>query len=353
MWAEEVVEYCHSMAISKKIDRTFYAFQSEPKEKPNVLILAFNPYGTYSYTDQFGNKKWEIPNGMTSDVFIHQNQFYKGGKHYNEKEKWNILEKFNVILSANDKLNGLISDMLYMNILYFNSQDFAEFKNKFPEYWEEAYTKCVDYTKFLIQNIIKPKIIICLGIDNCFNKLINSSETVELLPRKVHKVTMNETTVYGIKHPSARTSNHEKITIGYYLAKDIFGTEIPENIADYFSKSKINPQEIVEHFRKEQKDNKGNTIRFIINGIDKDELEVTVTATGKGYWGIRAAQKGSALDWNSALQQNKDKYIEKLKNLGLKEEKSWLGVKYFTDYSKNIIEEIQHTINEFTAQIKN
>jgi len=111
LWAEEVVSYCHSMAINKKIDRTFYAFQSEPKEQPPALILAFNPYGTYSYADQYGNEKWEILNGMTADVFMHQNPFYKGGKHYNEKEKWNILEKLDVTLSVSEKLRELVSDI--------------------------------------------------------------------------------------------------------------------------------------------------------------------------------------------------------------------------------------------------
>jgi hypothetical protein len=349
MWADEVVPYCHSMAIDKKIDRAFYAFQSEPKEKPNVLILALNPYGTYSYADLYKNEKWEIPNGMTPDVFIHQNPFYKEGKYYNEKEKWNILEKFDVTLSANDDLKRLVSDMVYMNILYFNSRDFSEFKNTFPQYWEEAYTKCIHYTKFLIQNIIKPEMIICLGIDNCFNKIIDRSKVEELLPGKVHKTIMNETTVYGITHPSARISNEEKIVIGHYLSKDIFGAEIPENMADYLSKTKINAQEIVDYFRENPlgyvTEDKGHTIRFSIDGIDKDKLEVTLTATGGGYWGIRAAQKES----NENLQY-KDQYIEMLKKLGLEIYYDvWLGEKWFKCYGENIKEEIQSTIEKFIS----
>jgi len=225
MWAKEVVEYYHSMAIEGKIDRTFYAFQSEPKEKPECLILGFNPYGECSYADQYKNEKWEIPNGMTPEVFIHQNPWYYGGKHYDEKEKWNILNKFDVMLATNTNLKELMSDMVYMNILYFNSKDFSEFKSKFPKYWKEAYTKSIDYTKFLIQNIIKPKIVICLGIDNCFKKFIPAnSEVKNILPKypnAAHKTIINGIPVYGIIHPSYRMTNELREEIGEAIEKDL------------------------------------------------------------------------------------------------------------------------------------
>ena len=219
MWAEEVVPYCHSMA--EKHNRAFFAFQSAPK-KTNVLLLGLNPARRDPYESQ--KRTWEIPNGMTPEVFTKQNPFYKGGKYYNEKEKWNILEKFNVTLSASEKLRGLASNMVYMNILYFNSKDFSELKNRFPD-WKEAYTKCIDYTKFLIQNIIKPKIIICLGIDNCFKQFIPKDNEVKNIlqkyPNAVHKTTMNGITVYGIIHPSYAISNEFRKEIAIAIEKDL------------------------------------------------------------------------------------------------------------------------------------
>ena len=226
IWGEEVVKYCHP--IAKEIDKAFYAFQSEPK-KTKYLILGLNPGGSgpYSVEKNGQMKSWNLPNGMTSDVFIHQNPYYNNGEDYN------IIKKFKIMLSANDKLNEILSNMLYMNILYFNSTVFSEYKkdlntqkSQIPS-WNEVYKKCIDFSKFLIHNIIKPEIIICFSIDNCFKQFIEGAKTEELLKGRVYKTLINNTIVYGITHPSAHIPNETRVMIGNSLYQDIFTEKFP------------------------------------------------------------------------------------------------------------------------------
>jgi hypothetical protein len=213
------------MAYGKKIDRTFYAFQSEPKESPQVLVLGLNPHGTYNYAGQYENNDWKIPNGMTPDVFVHQNPCIGG------KDSWNIIKKMKVTTSVCKDLDEAFSDsnMMYMNILYFNSDNFAEFQRSFPAYWREAFSKCAEFTGFLIHQIVKPKRIVCFGIDKCFNKFIGSEQhtPVEvILPRKLVKCEVGGIPAYGIIHPSARPKDLPddlRRKIGELLAHEWFG----------------------------------------------------------------------------------------------------------------------------------
>ncbi len=223
IWSQFTVDYCDNIARTK-IDRSFYAFQSEPSEEPDVLILGLNPHDLSNYQSQFDNIDWGLKEKqkMIPEVFIHQNPWYLGGKQSNPKQPWNILSKMNKTIHVQPDLSQLFEKMVYMNILYFGSEDFKEFQTSFKEHWKEVYDNCIALSSLLIFDIINPKRIVCLGIDNCFKPLINGSPAEELINGSLYKTKKNGIVIYGMTHPSARTSNYFKETIGWHLYADIF-----------------------------------------------------------------------------------------------------------------------------------
>lgn len=136
---------------------------------------------------------------------------------------------------------------------------------------------------------------------------------------------------------------------GEKLGKDSIDTE---KFNDLITKieEKMPSQKIVEYFRKNpigkpimEKNEK--TIRFYLENIATDKLQVTITSAEKGYWGIRALEQGTKLDWNSNLTY-KEKYIEELKKYGLKDGNTWLGLKFFKQYSAKNEEDLANKIKE-------
>jgi len=235
-WAELTVKYCQGLNMDKemKIDRAFYAFQSKPKEDPKVLILGLNPRGMDNYESQYNNERWGLKSnqGMTPEVFIQQNQWYYGGKEYGtEKKEWNILKNLKKTSSAHSKLEDffLEENIVYMNILYFNSEDFNEFKKCSGSHWKEIFDTCVELSKILILEILKPKKILCLGIDNCYKSFTAITNSKTLIPGALLKTKLSNIPVYGMTHPSARISDERRRLIGRYLYADWFNVPIEEN----------------------------------------------------------------------------------------------------------------------------
>jgi hypothetical protein len=120
-WAEDAVEYCHSLATDsdkdKRIDKTFYAFQSEPILNPEVLILAINPAGDSTYAAQYTNEKvWGISKEgrMTPEVFMTQNP-----KWHNHKD-WPIWANFEKVFHT-DRLKSILDkeNFVYMWLFWF------------------------------------------------------------------------------------------------------------------------------------------------------------------------------------------------------------------------------------------
>ena len=223
IWADFTVNYCDNVARTK-IDRCFYAFQSEPKEKPEVLILGLNPRDDYKcdYKGQYENIGWGLNGKMVADVFIHQNPWYKGGKQADEQKEWNILKKMNKTIHVQNELSQLFDNMVYMNILYFASKNFNEFKNSFKENWKEVYENCIQLSTLLITEVIKPKRIICLGIPNCYKQFIGKAHSEEIIKDSLYKCVKNDFKIYGMTHPSAIKSNFYFENIGWYLYADWF-----------------------------------------------------------------------------------------------------------------------------------
>jgi hypothetical protein len=238
-WAELTVKYCHGLNMDKKIDRAFFAFQSKPlKKKPEVLLLGLNPMGTANYESQYNNELWGLKHagGMTPDVFIQQNQWYHGGRYSKEEKGWNILNNLKKTTEVHSDLQDLFDEdkIVYMNILYFNSKDFAEFKISAGTHWKEIYETCVQLSKNLIFEIIKPEKILCLGIDNCYKSFTSPYNSEVLISGSLLKTEINNTPVYGMTHPSARISNAKRKFIGLNLYASLFDKPIVENLEERF-----------------------------------------------------------------------------------------------------------------------
>ncbi len=249
-WADHTVKYCHN--IAEKKDRSFYAFQSEPKENPEVLILGLNPGGNFSYQSMYDHKTdgWGLNKSgkMITEVFIHQNPGYKGGRLEDPKKEWNILGNMNKTINVNNEFRQLFDNMVYMNILYFNSTDFNEFKDHFKEIWQEVYENCIQLSTLLITEIIKPKRIICLGIDNCFKRFIGNSQSEELIKGSLYKSVKNDFEIYGMTHPSARTSNMSRENIGWHLYADWFNKPFKNSMTNKLLKIKSILTEIAKKY---------------------------------------------------------------------------------------------------------
>jgi hypothetical protein len=229
-WAEFTVEYCNEIAENK--NRTYYVFQSEPRYEPDVLILGLNPGGNFTFESQIEKEGWGLKQHgkMISEILIHQNPWYFGGKEEKKEKEWNILRNLNKTINVHSEVSGIFDNMVYMNILYFNSKDFAEFKSWFKESWKDVFENCMELSKLLIFDIIKPKRILCLSIDNCYRPFTRNQQSEQLLTNLLNKSEINGICIYGMTHPSARKTNFERENIGWHLYADWFKKPIFNDI---------------------------------------------------------------------------------------------------------------------------
>lgn len=351
IWAKEAIKYCHPMA--EKLDRAFYAFQSKTIENPELLLLGLNPGGRYNYEHK-----------MTPENLLQQNRYYFGGSDYDPGKPWKVLKKLKITKSATREINELFdpSSMVYMNLLYFNSSDLSEFLSHAEsqnENGQEVFDECSQLTKDLIFNIIKPKRIICLGIDSCFDLLNSGNEIVdEIAPNLLHHTTIKGINIYGITHPSYRFStNLDHKHMGYYLSREIFGTEMPQSFTDSHSEyiRKLTEKELLTiqlYLQKEIGLESDGQLHFTANNGDELSLRV---CTPK-YFGIRARYKYSSQydEWNDGIQ--KEHYIEPLHELNFEPGRTWLGIKYYKKCNCATIEELGQKIaadlNSFKTKIE-
>jgi len=217
-WSIKVVDYCHSVATDSeyKMDLTFYAFQSIPKENPDLLLLGINPAGEFSYADLFSNPIWGLVDEkrMTAEVFS------KANPVFHEHKKWvlwrNLAKSFN-----DDPMSEILANSMYMNFVYFNTPDIDTFLKK--RHGKEVFNKCRDFSLELITNIIKPKKILCLGTVGCFDKLPITKKECLLQGKKrlLLKGELSNIAIYGISHPSGSiTSDADRKQIGELLKEE-------------------------------------------------------------------------------------------------------------------------------------
>jgi hypothetical protein len=215
-WSNKVVNYCHDKATNPEynLDLSFYAFQSAPKERPELLLLGINPGREYSYADQFNNPIW----GLTGDKQMTAERFIQANPMFHNHNTWalwkNLSKSFN-----SERMNDILSSSMYMNFIYFNTIKIENLLAK--KGGKDVYGKCRDFSLELISDIIKPKQILCLGTGGCFDILpIKDKESLlENKKRLLLKGKLSGITIYGIPHPSGSiTSDEDRKRIGELLS---------------------------------------------------------------------------------------------------------------------------------------
>jgi hypothetical protein len=362
-WADKACRFCYDKAISNEINLNFYAFQSEPliDKQPELLILGLNPHGSGGYWNgQF------IPPYEEAIA-----SFSKGNPHVNEKDRWKLWQGLKRVFQKGNIEYMLQDDYPYMcmNILYFNTNEIADF-NKFDKQGN-VFRESVNLTAEFIQ-LLNPKRILCLSIDQCFDRLKNNfTDCQTLTPFFLETGQWENIPVYGIRHPSRTNKNNNKIEIlvgkglKYLFDKDRIVTA--DEFQQVFAKEIELLTQYKPNFNKEEKIRIASLTKDLLNnklglithprGKEKEtvytkdkKLYITVTQTGEGYIAIRHSDYGENGKKNYSqgiFYEKQEELIDLLSNKGYKESEVWLGKKSFIDYdTDDVPQAIMNEIEE-------
>lgn len=98
---------------------------------------------------------------------------------------------------------------------------------------KDAIQECLDFTREVIQDIFKPKCIVCFSIPGCFENLnrrykFSNIQTIRPKTKENNDATIvvkkgewGNIPVYGISHPSGRISWENLGAIAHYLKEEM------------------------------------------------------------------------------------------------------------------------------------
>ena len=218
-------------------------FQSKPvlDKRPDVVLLGYNP-----------NEDWEYYKEDSEP-----DRFYEGnGSFCNPEErkmsKWKVWNRLYGSFEWADYTRPFEDgNFIFFNAVYFGPKNIQKVK-ALPEA-KKAINKCMEFSGEVIHNIFNPKCIICLSVNECFDKLseifkfenIESITTIEKTSRdlvdyalhrtdgrnwkceynckkEVKKAIWNGIPVYGIPHTSMRGFNWDDFgAIALYLRSEM------------------------------------------------------------------------------------------------------------------------------------
>ena len=238
-WVSKVCSFL--VEESRKLNVTCGTFQSKPilDIQPDVVFLGYNPHET----------------GPVLTLEKIRKRFYEGNPCFysDERRKWTIWKPLYDIFEWASYTKPIEDGhFVFFNAIYFGTNNIDDFK-KLPNS-NENINKCLQFTGEVIQNIFKPKCIVCLSVPDCFDKLnikfhfqqevlVNTAEDTEqgvldevLISKKwkhVHKCSKtvkhalwNDIPVYGIPHPSGSVSNDDMGAIALYLKSEMLKLNI-------------------------------------------------------------------------------------------------------------------------------
>lgn len=212
--------------------RSCSVMQSRPvlEKDVDVVFLGCNPDENWGYC------------GVENERFFNGNKhFYNTDKYHNNNamlhHPWKIWYKlYNAFASDCLKNNTSLmidGNYVYMNAYYFGTKTLKQL-DSLPGI-EPLKKKCLEYTKEIIQNVFRPKLIVCFSIPNCFDELdkqchfqdVHSSTPLYPNPDKYtckHTVKTgiwDEMRIVGIPHPSQAISNDDWGCIGNFILEQI------------------------------------------------------------------------------------------------------------------------------------
>ena len=223
---------------SSRLNITCGTFQSKPilDKQPDVVFLGYNPH----------EKGPVLPLEKIQERFYNGNQCF----YSDERKTWPIWkplwDSFEWAGYTKPVEDG---NFIFFNAIYFGTNNINEFK-KLPNS-NEAIKKCIQFTGEVIQNIFKPKCIVCLSVPECFENLNRHFKFIEVkkidtlyetdaevldfainkefkgwkerysCKSKIMKGIWNGIPVYGVPHPSGRLSYADKGAIALYLRSEM------------------------------------------------------------------------------------------------------------------------------------
>ena len=201
-----------------------------------MVFLGYNPHEQGSFV-------------MNDDV---KKRFYDGNPCFYKEERnnWPIWAPLRWSFEwANYTTPIEDGHFVFFNAIYFGTNNINEFK-KLPGS-NEAITNCLQFTGEVIQDIFKPKCVVCLSVPDCFNNLnrqfkfsnvkridtlhetdadlvdfamnkdVNGWRTRYSCKRVIMKGLWNGIPVYGIPHPSGRVYNNDFGAVALYLRSEM------------------------------------------------------------------------------------------------------------------------------------
>jgi hypothetical protein len=227
-WAEKAATQCYEIATSEdaaqRVDKCFYAFQSPPPAGPNpaLLIMGANPREDggedYAYST-CGSKN------LRQDI----EAMKRGNKYWDGRNTWAIWNTLKYYFEPAG-LREMLESSVFINLVYFNSQDVKTLKSSFPG-GANAIRVCQNLTGELVFDIIRPKYVLCLGTSDCFDRVEGTDEQVyqsnERGTRLFVKKTSHGIPVYGIPHPTGAhgISNENRAAIRQFLLEELLKKE--------------------------------------------------------------------------------------------------------------------------------
>ncbi|MBP5799406.1 MAG: hypothetical protein J6W43_05810 [Prevotella sp.] len=219
------------------------SFQSKPilDKQPDIVLLGYNP-----------NEDWEYFKEDSSPE-----RFYEGNQSFcnlseRKKKEWKIWNRlYGSFEWANYTKPLEDGNYIYFNAVYFGPKNIKKMK-ALPDA-QKAIDRCMKFSGEVIQDIFKPKCIICLSVNECFDRLneiykfdnVESISTVkktspDLIEYALHrtdgrnwsyeyncklevkKAIWNGIPIYGIPHTSLRGFNWDDFgAIALYLRSEM------------------------------------------------------------------------------------------------------------------------------------
>ncbi|WP_155285774.1 hypothetical protein [Capnocytophaga felis] len=216
-WVEKVIPFLEK--TGKELNRCCSVMQSKPvlDKQPQVLFLGYNAQEDYGF----------LP--------IDKTRFFEGNPSFYTEErytKWRIWQRLYGAFKWAEHLDPVTDgNFIFMNAVYFGTKNINQLKN--IEQSKEVVNQCLDFTAEVIQDIFKPKSIVCFSISECFNPLkkkFHFTEEEIITPQmvngalagiKINKAYWNGIPIYGIPHPSGRLNNDDMGAIALFLKKEL------------------------------------------------------------------------------------------------------------------------------------
>ena len=209
-WAEKAIQDYTELACDKDIDLAFY--QQTPlsrvnPEKVKVVIMGINPGSGSSFQDQKNSELWTLQGGIENNP----QHLLRGNPRWNNPQdpKWPwpyVRKTLGLLRPTFGEIDTQLDTIcVFTNATFFNTRREYELKNQ-----KKIYEITVLITMQLIDEVLKPEIVVCLsGLENF--KRIKNYTTDTFKYRKVFDNAFlvgkrNGTTYIGIYHTAFRYS---------------------------------------------------------------------------------------------------------------------------------------------------